>query len=338
MAERSVFRRIFGGSEAPAAEPPKVPPPAETPTPKRASWLQRLKSGLARSSNALSEGIVSVLTKRRIDAEALDDFEDFLLKTDLGLETAAAITEKLRTGRFHADITVGEAKEIVAGEIEAVLEPVAKPLAIDPALKPQVILVVGVNGTGKTTTIGKLAAKLRADGKTVLLAAGDTFRAAAIDQLKIWGERAGARVVAGAPGADSAGLAFDALKEAKDSAVDVLLIDTAGRLQNKDELMAELEKVIRVIRKLDPAAPHSVLLTLDATTGQNALNQVEIFGKRAGVTGLVMTKLDGTARGGILVAIAARFRLPVHFIGVGEGIDDLEPFEARDFTRALVGL
>jgi len=338
MAERSVFRRIFGGSEAPTAEPPSAPQPTEMPAPPPASWLQRLKSGLARSSNAFSEGIVSVLTKRRIDAAALDDFEDFLLKTDLGLETAAAIVETLRSGRFHADITVGEAKAIVAGEIEKVLGPVAKLLAIDPSLKPQVILVVGVNGTGKTTTIGKLAAKLRAEGKTVMLAAGDTFRAAAIDQLKIWGERAGARVVAGAPGADSAGLAFDALKEAKGSAADVLLIDTAGRLQNKDELMAELEKIIRVLRKLDPATPHSVLLTLDATTGQNALNQVDIFGKRAGVTGLVMTKLDGTARGGILVAIAARFGLPVHFIGVGEAIDDLEPFEARDFTRALVGL
>jgi fused signal recognition particle receptor len=343
MAERNVFRRLLGGGGTPAAEPVSPPPAAETPppeapAPKRTSWLQRLRSGLTRSSNALSEGIASVLTKRRIDAEALDDFEDFLLKTDLGLEVAAAVTERLRTGRFHADITVGEAKEIVASEIEKVLGPVAKPLVIDPSLKPHVVLVVGVNGTGKTTTIGKLAAKLRAEGKTVMLAAGDTFRAAAIDQLKIWGERAGAAVVARATGADAAGLAFDALREAKASAADVLLIDTAGRLQNKDQLMAELEKVIRVIRKLDPSAPHTVLLTLDATTGQNALNQVEIFGKRAGVTGLAMTKLDGTARGGILVAIAARYRLPVHFIGVGEAIDDLEPFEARDFTRALVGL
>jgi fused signal recognition particle receptor len=344
MAERSVFRRLFGGGPPPPAEnadmPASVPAQAAgtTPPPKRASWLQRLKTGLARSSSALSEGIAAVLTKRRIDAEALDDFEDFLLKTDLGLETAAAITERLRTGRFHADITVGEAKEIVAAEIDRVLAPVAQPLVVDASRKPHVVLVVGVNGTGKTTTIGKLAAKLRGEGRSVMLAAGDTFRAAAIDQLKIWGERAGARVIAGAPGADAAGLAFDALKEASDAGVDVLLIDTAGRLQNKDELMAELEKIIRVIRKLDPSAPHSVLLTLDATTGQNALSQVDIFGKRAGVTGLAMTKLDGTARGGILVAIAARYRLPVHFIGVGEAIDDLEPFEARDFTRALVGL
>ena len=206
------------------------------------------------------------------------------------------------------------------------------------ALKPHVILVVGVNGTGKTTTIGKLAAKLRGEGKDVVLAAGDTFRAAAIEQLKIWGERTGATVVAGAQGADAAGLAFDALKQARDAKADVLIIDTAGRLQNRDELMAELEKIIRVIRKLDPTAPHTVLLTLDATTGQNALQQVEIFGRRAGVTGLVMTKLDGTARGGILVAIATKYGLPVHFIGVGEGVDDLEPFAAGDFARALAGL
>ena len=229
-------------------------------------------------------------------------------------------------------------KEVLAAEIAMVLAPVAQPLAIDPALKPHVVLVVGVNGTGKTTTIGKLTAKLRAEGKSVMLAAGDTFRAAAIEQLKIWGERTGATVVSGAQGADAAGLAFDALERARRDGADVLLIDTAGRLQNKDALMAELEKIIRVIRKLDPTAPHSVLLTLDATTGQNAVNQVEIFGRRAGVTGLVMTKLDGTARGGILVAIAARYGLPVHFIGVGEGVDDLEPFAAEDFARALAGV
>ena len=227
---------------------------------------------------------------------------------------------------------------MLADEIEKVLAPVARPLVIDTSLKPHVVLVVGVNGTGKTTTIGKLAAKLRAEGKSVVLAAGDTFRAAAIEQLKIWGGRTGATVVAGAQGADAAGLAFDALDKARKDGADVLLIDTAGRLQNKDALMAELEKVIRVVRKLVPEAPHSVLLTLDATTGQNAVSQVEIFGKRAGVTGLVMTKLDGTARGGILVAIAAKYGLPVHFIGIGEGVDDLEPFAAEDFARALVGL
>ena len=215
--------------------------------------------------------------------------------------------------------------------------PVAKPLPSIGA-KPHVVLVVGVNGTGKTTTIGKLAAHLRAEGKTVLLAAGDTFRAAAVEQLKIWGERTGARVIAGPQGSDAAGLTYEALAAAREAKADVLLIDTAGRLQNKDALMAELEKIVRVLRKLDPSAPHSVLLTLDATTGQNAVNQVEIFGKRAGVTGLVMTKLDGTARGGILVAIASKYGLPVHFVGVGEQVDDLEPFAADDFARALAGL
>ena len=248
-----------------------------------------------------------------------------------------AITEALSEGRYNKEISEEEVKAVLAGEVERRLAPVAQPLAIDPAHHPHVVLVVGVNGTGKTTTIGKLTAKLRAEGKSVMLAAGDTFRAAAVEQLKIWGGRTGAHVVARDTGADAAGLVFDALTEAKNRNADVLLIDTAGRLQNKDELMAELEKIVRVIRKIEPDAPHSVLLTLDATTGQNALNQVEIFGKRAGVTGLVMTKLDGTARGGILVAIAAKYGLPVHFIGVGEGIDDLEPFEAAEFAQALAG-
>jgi len=225
---------------------------------------------------------------------------------------------------------------VLAGEIEKVLAGVAKPLEI--TTRPFVILVAGVNGSGKTTTIGKLAAKFRAEGKTVMLVAGDTFRAAAIDQLKIWAERTGASVMAREQGSDAAGLAFDALGAAKTQGVDVVLVDTAGRLQNRAELMSELEKMVRVMRKVDPTAPHAVLLVLDATVGQNALNQVEIFGKIAGVTGLVMTKLDGTARGGILVAIAARFGLPVHFIGVGEGVEDLVPFTARDFARAIVGL
>ena len=226
---------------------------------------------------------------------------------------------------------------MVAAEVAKILAPVAKPLVIEGA-KPFVILVAGVNGSGKTTTIGKLAAKLRAEGRKVVLAAGDTFRAAAIDQLKIWGERTGAKVIAREPGADSAGLAFDALSAAKAAGADVLIVDTAGRLQNRAELMGELEKMLRVMKKLDPAAPHAVLLVLDATVGQNALSQVEVFGKIAGVTGLVMTKLDGTARGGILVAIAEKFKLPIHFIGVGEGVDDLAPFAAQDFGRALAGL
>ena len=336
--QKGLFRRVFGGGNEPPAEAPAEVALAAEAIPQRPSWLQRLKSGLSRSSNALSEGITSIIGKRKLDDEALFDVEDMLVRSDLGLDTALAITETLRKNRYDREFTDADVKGIFAAEIEKALRPVAKPLIVDAALKPHVILVVGVNGTGKTTTIGKLAAKLRGEGRTLVLAAGDTFRAAAIEQLKIWGERTGATVVAGAQGADAAGLAFDALKQARDAKADVLIIDTAGRLQNRDELMAELEKIIRVIRKLDPSAPHTVLLTLDATTGQNALQQVEIFGRRAGVTGLVMTKLDGTARGGILVAIATKYGLPVHFIGVGEGVDDLEPFAAGDFARALAGL
>ena len=331
MAEaRSLFRRAGDGDGDGS-------PPVETP-PKKAGWLQRLKGGLSRSSNALSQSIAAVFVKRRLDEETLEALEETLIKADLGPTTAAAIVDGLRAGRHDREIGEDEVKRLLAAEIARVLAPVAQPLAIDPALKPHVVLVVGVNGTGKTTTIGKLAAKLTGEGRSVVLAAGDTFRAAAIDQLRIWGERAGARVIAREPGGDSAGLAYDALADAREAAADVLLIDTAGRLQNKDALMAELEKIVRVLRKLDPSAPHAVLLTLDATTGQNAVNQVEIFSKRAGVTGLVMTKLDGTARGGILVAVAAGYGLPVHFIGVGEGLDDLAPFAADDFARALVGL
>jgi fused signal recognition particle receptor len=316
---------------------PAAPAPVAEPAPKQ-NWFQRLKAGLSRSSSAISDGIVSVFTKRKLDADTLEEFEDVLIQADLGLTTSSAIIEALKKGRFGKEIDGDEVKAILAEEVTRVLAPVAKPLTIDPARKPHVVLVVGVNGTGKTTTIGKLAAKLRAEGRSVMLAAGDTFRAAAVEQLKIWGQRTGSAVVARSIGADAAGLAFDALKDAQAAGTDVLMIDTAGRLQNRTELMAELEKVIRVIRKQDPTAPHSVLLTLDATTGQNALQQVEIFGRVAGVTGLVMTKLDGTARGGILVAIAAKYGLPIHFIGVGEGIDDLEPFAAQDFARAIAGI
>jgi fused signal recognition particle receptor len=339
----ALFGRMFGNKPTPETPSPGslAPEPsleaAETPKP-RVSWLQRLKSGLARSSSALSEGITAILTRRKLDAAALDDLEDTLIRADLGTETAARIVATLRASRYDKEIGDDEIKGVLAAEIGKTLAPVARPFTVDPALKPHVVLVVGVNGTGKTTTIGKLAAKLREEGKSVVLAAGDTFRAAAIEQLKIWGSRTGATVVSGEQGADAAGLAFDALTSARAGGADVLVIDTAGRLQNKDALMSELEKIVRVIRKVDPTAPHSVLLTLDATTGQNAVSQVEIFGKRAGVTGLVMTKLDGTARGGILVAIAAKYGLPVHFIGVGEGVDDLEPFAADDFAKALVGL
>ncbi|GAB4525739.1 MAG: hypothetical protein Tsb0019_27770 [Roseibium sp.] len=304
----------------------------------RTTWFQRLKQGLSRSSASLTEGISSIFTKRKLDASMLEELEDILIQADLGVDTAMAITDRLSDGRYDKEISPEEVRAILSEEVEKVLAPVAMPLDLDTGRKPHVVLMVGVNGTGKTTTIGKLSQKLRSEGKTVMLAAGDTFRAAAVEQLKIWGERTGAEVIARDTGADAAGLAFDAMKAAKDKNVDVLLIDTAGRLQNKAELMDELEKVIRVIRKHDPDAPHTVLLTLDATTGQNALNQVEIFGKVAGVTGLVMTKLDGTARGGILVAIAAKHGLPVHFIGVGEGVADLEPFSARDFASAIAGL
>jgi fused signal recognition particle receptor len=333
---------IAATAEADIAEPlpaePRdaAPPPAQEPDAPK-SWFQRLKSGLTRTSTKLTDGITGLFTKRKLDGATLEDLEDLLIQADLGVETSGRIIERISKGRFEKGISADEVREILASEVEAVLAPVAKPLLISSANRPHVILVVGVNGGGKTTTIGKLASRFRSDGKSVMLAAGDTFRAAAIDQLKVWGARTNCEVVASAVGSDASGLAYDALKKAKDSSVDVLIVDTAGRLQNKQALMEELEKVTRVLKKLDPDAPHDVLLVLDATTGQNALQQVEIFGNRAGVTGLVMTKLDGTARGGILVAIAARHQLPVHAIGVGEGIDDLQPFQARDFANAIAG-
>ena len=305
------------------------------PEPVKQGWFSRLKSGLTKTSSRLTEGITGLFTKKKLDADTIEDLEDLLIQADLGVETAMRITATLSKGRYEKGISAEDVRSVLAREVGSVLEPVAKPLQIRTDLKPHVILVVGVNGTGKTTTIGKLAAQFHSQGRKVMLAAGDTFRAAAIDQLKIWGERTKSPVVARSVGADSSGLAFDALKGAQDSGSDVLLIDTAGRLQNKAALMDELEKVVRVLRKLDPTAPHDVLLVLDATTGQNALNQVEVFRDRAGVTGLIMTKLDGTARGGILVAIAAKFGLPGHAIGVGEGVDDLQPFNAEEFARAI---
>jgi fused signal recognition particle receptor len=300
------------------------------------NWWKRLSGGLKRTSSSLGGAVTGLVSKRKLDAETLEELQNELIRADLGLDFAARIAGVLGEGRFEKAIAPDEVKAVLAGEIEKVLSPIAKPL--DVTTRPFVILVAGVNGSGKTTTIGKLAARFGAEGKSVMLVAGDTFRAAAIDQLKIWGERTGASVMANEPGADAAGLAFDAITASKAQGVDVVLVDTAGRLQNRAELMGELEKMIRVIRKVEPTAPHAVLLVLDATVGQNALSQVEIFSKTAGVTGLVMTKLDGTARGGILVAIADKFGLPVHFIGVGEGVDDLAPFTARDFARAVVGL
>ena len=303
-----------------------------------AGWWRRLSEGMRRTSSSLSESVTSLFTKRKLDAATLDQLEDALVQADLGVDAAARIVKAVAQGRYDKEVSPVEVKAILAGEVEKVLEPVATPLTVDRARRPFVILMIGVNGSGKTTTIGKLAAKFRGQGLAVMLAAGDTFRAAAIEQLKVWGERTGAPVLAREQGADAAGLAFDALAEAKARGIDVLLVDTAGRLQNKAGLMAELEKIVRVMKKLDASAPHAVLLVLDATVGQNALSQVELFRQTAGVTGLVMTKLDGTARGGILVALAAKFGVPVHFIGVGEAVEDLEPFAARDFARAIAGL
>ncbi|MCG8492066.1 MAG: signal recognition particle-docking protein FtsY [Sneathiellales bacterium] len=300
-------------------------------------WFRRLKEGLKKSSNAISTGITDIFTKRKLDDDVLEELEELLITSDLGVTTAARIAANIGKSRYDKEISPEEIREALAEEVAAILKPVALPFELKTDLKPHVVLVVGVNGSGKTTTIGKLAKQYADQGKKVLLAAGDTFRAAAVEQLTIWGERTGAKVVTTKVGGDAAGLAYSAYEEAKADNADLLLIDTAGRLQNKADLMAELEKVIRVLKKLDPDIPHSCLLVLDATTGQNALNQAEIFGKVCEVSGLVMTKLDGTARGGVLVAIADKFKLPVHAIGVGEGIDDLQPFAAMDFAKALSG-
>ncbi len=337
-------RPVDAATEQPEADPAvilaaatAVPEPDATPAAKteKTSWFQRLKAGLTKTSSKLTDGITGLFTKKKLDAGTLDDLEDLLIQADLGVETAMRITEALSKGRYDKGISPDDVKLVLAQEVERVLAPVVKPLVIDAANRPHVILVVGVNGTGKTTTIGKLAAQFKTQGKSVMMAAGDTFRAAAIDQLNVWGERTGTPVISRPEGSDSSGLVFDAMKEAQAAGIDVLLIDTAGRLQNKTELMNELEKVVRVIKKNDPSAPHDVLLVLDATTGQNALSQVEVFREKSGVSGLVMTKLDGTARGGILVAIAAKYGLPVHAIGVGEGIDDLQLFDAGEFARAI---
>lgn len=302
------------------------------------TWYQRLRAGLSRTSSQLTGQITALVTKRKLDDATIQDLEDLLIQADLGVETAMRITGALAATRYGKDVSAEDVSKIMAVEITKVLSPVARPLALDLSHKPHVILVVGVNGTGKTTTIGKLAAKLGGAGLKIMLAAGDTFRAAAIEQLTIWADRTGSQIVTTKAGGDAAGLAYEAFEKARSDKADILIIDTAGRLQNKAELMAELEKIVRVLKKLDPDAPHTVLQTLDATTGQNALQQVEIFKNVAGVNGLIMTKLDGSARGGILVAISARFRLPVYFIGVGEGVDDLEPFDAGDFAQAIAGL
>jgi len=312
-------------------------PRPEGEAPKKGFW-RRLASGLERTASSLGFGITDLVSKRPLDAATLEELEEVLIRADLGTDIAARIVELVGLGRYGKEITADEVKGLIAAEVEEMLGPVAQPLEVDGSKRPFIVLMVGVNGSGKTTTIGKLASQWRAEGKRVMLAAGDTFRAAAIEQLKVWGQRTGAEVIAREPGADAAGVAHDAIVAARERGADVLLIDTAGRLQNRGELMAELEKMIRVIKKLEPEAPHAVLLVLDATVGQNALSQVDVFLEVAGVTGLVMTKLDGTARGGILVNIAVRYDLPIHLIGVGEGADDLQPFAARDFARAIAGL
>jgi fused signal recognition particle receptor len=301
-------------------------------------WLTRLKAGLGKTAARLTGGIADLVSKRRLDQAMLDELEELLIQADLGLEAASGLIAALKLSRFEKEVSAEEVRAEFAREIARRLAPVEHPLAIDPAHRPHVILIVGVNGSGKTTTVGKLAAQLAQAGKRVMVAAGDTFRAAAVEQLTIWCERARVPLVTGAANADPAGLAFDALQRAKDASADVLLIDTAGRLHNKEGLMAELSKLARVLKKLDPSAPHDTVLVLDATVGQNAHQQVEVFRSVANVSGLIVTKLDGTAKGGVLVALAERFRLPVHWIGVGEGLEDLRPFDAGEFARGLMGL
>jgi len=326
---------------APEPEPEIAPAPAPEPQPEvplqRRGWFSRLSDGLSKSSRSITGSITSIFTKKKLDKATLQDLEDVLLQADLGLPLAERIVKAVSTGRYDKEIDPEEVKRILAAEVAAVLKPVEVPFDFG-SQKPFIILVVGVNGAGKTTTIGKLGAIARREGHKVMFAACDTFRAAAIEQLNVWGTRIGAKVLSRPTGADAAGLAFDAIKEAREDGTDILFIDTAGRLQNKQYLMDELDKIVRVIKKQDETAPHAVLLVLDATTGQNAMAQADIFTKVAGVTGLIMTKLDGTARGGILVAIAERFKLPVHAIGVGESIDDLQPFDAEGFARAIAGL
>ncbi len=316
---------------------PNDPSVSQEDAPKKRSFFKRMKEGFSRSTKALGDGITGIFTKRKLDADTLQELEDLLIQSDMGVDMAMNITQALAKDRFDKEVSPDEIRTFLADEITKVMTPIAKPLEITPGTKPFILLMVGVNGAGKTTTIGKIAAKLRAEGKSVMLAAGDTFRAAAIDQLKVWGERVGASFVSTDVGADAASLAYQAIERARAENIDVLMIDTAGRLQNKTELMDELRKVVRVIKKLEPDAPHACLLVLDATTGQNAINQVEVFKDTAGVTGLVMTKLDGTARGGILVALAGRFGIPVHMIGVGERADDLQTFDAQDYAMALTG-
>jgi fused signal recognition particle receptor len=313
-------------------------PPANAEAEERRGWLARLKAGMARSSERLNAGINAIFNRRPLDDAALLELEELLIASDMGIGIAAEVTEELRRTRFNQEVSPEEVRGALAEEVVRLVEPVMNPLRLDLTRKPFIILVVGVNGSGKTTTIAKLAKQYRDAGHDVMLAAGDTFRAAGVEQLQIWGERTGCRVVAKPPGSDAAGLAFEAFEQARAEGSDILLIDTAGRLHNKANLMSELQKIVRVLKKVDPQAPHSVLLVLDATTGQNAHAQAEIFREVVGVTGIVMTKLDGTARGGVLVSLAEKYGIPIHAIGIGETAEDLRPFEARAYARSLVGL
>jgi fused signal recognition particle receptor len=301
-------------------------------------WLGRLRAGLSRSSQKLAGGITDLLTKRRLDAGAIDELEEILIAGDLGVTTASKLAAGIAERRFGADASDADIRGALAEDIAKVLGAVARPLEVDAAHAPHVVLVCGVNGSGKTTTIGKLAKQFKDQGHRVMIAAGDTFRAAAVEQLQVWGERAGVSIVADAPGADAAAVAYKALERARAEGADLLMIDTAGRLQNRKDLMAELEKIVRVIKKLDDSAPHSVVLVMDATIGQNAHSQVETFKDMVAVSGLILTKLDGSAKGGVVVALAEKFGLPVHAVGVGEGIEDLRPFDAETFARSLMGI
>ncbi len=314
----------------PAAAPPATQEPEKPVEPEKKGWFSRLKDGLSRSSSKLSDGVTSIFTKRKLDDDALEELEELLITADLGVAVAAK-------DRFDKEVTDKEVRGALADIVAEIMAPLERPLTPTAAQKPFVLLMTGVNGAGKTTTIGKLAAQFKSDGKSVMLAAGDTFRAAAIEQLTAWGARTDTPVISSKVGADAAGLAFDALKAAKEAGTDILMIDTAGRLQNRSELMDELAKIVRVIKKLDPDAPHATLLVLDATVGQNAISQAQTFKEIADVSGLIMTKLDGTARGGVLVALAEKFALPIHYVGVGEGVDDLQRFNAKAFCDALTG-
>jgi fused signal recognition particle receptor len=341
---RSFWRRGGPDDAGAAADAisPEAPTEAVSPQADEGSggrgWFGRLRAGLSRSSARLNEGINAIFLRRRLDEEALEELEELLVASDMGFGVAEEVVQSLRRTRFNQEVAPDEVRAALAEEVTKLVERVQRPLRVDPAAKPFVILVVGVNGSGKTTTIGKLAKQYRDAGHAVIIAAGDTFRAAAVEQLQVWGERAGCPVLTRPPGSDAAGLAYDALEKARAEGADVLLIDTAGRLHNKADLMAELQKIVRVVKKLDAAAPHAVLLVLDATVGQNAHAQAEIFRDMVGVTGIVMTKLDGTAKGGVLVSLAEKYGIPIHAIGIGEGVEDLRPFDARAYARSLVGL